>query len=756
MKNSTVMRPKAFGALVATIILGLIAHAGQYIADAVNVTTLESGVKLYNYDNPNMDYFEYYQPPQFVCDNAGVPCNLAFIRPRVVDINAETLKDGYYKFDPNSVYTDDELRDFTSRGGDGYVTGVYDGNHGVGLIPNTNPDGYFNSVEYGNGGYSAASTYQVVGTDADGRTRTQITVNAHIGTICSNCTTYPKDLGWIMRNVDGMETPTHGLDLEFYLTVGTGINDSQFSALSNSLNDLIPEAETKYEQNVQLEADITTKNEELRAASEQVVSAANDEIQSEKDLDKKREDLALEEDSSNSNETEERHDAMVTIVSDMGLGNMSVEEAAALLASKQSSQASNIENQFSQILNSINSLNGVASGLSAYGENIMAQYTGNNYGNISDYEPVNDQIKPGDYIADPEFPEFPPIDPMPEEPPKNPFDDSDLRTQPDSPAYSKLIEAVSYYQAAEEAIDPNSEGAKQTLEMAAVGIDMADAAYSEDDSETGDSFLSTSLSLIDAAIDFVPGASLAKDAVTIWTGVNPITGENVSDSDRAIMLGSLFAPSIISGSFKVLQRGYKAMDKVVKGGGELAPNAGAIKNGIEESDAALEKYALDGSKAVKGEISDDVLRRFTSARKEVDSEKPLMGKKVNALKNTKPGEYYEGVEKVWGKTVFRNNMKKLNDPDMADDLDAHHMFPQDLRREFKDAGIHIDDPRVMVPFPNGRHQQMHGAGYNQAWDEFLTNASGGRTRTYDEVISFAHQLARDPRFDFEDLLPGHF
>jgi hypothetical protein len=36
--------------------------------------------------------------------------------------------------------------------------------------------------------------------------------------------------------------------------------------------------------------------------------------------------------------------------------------------------------------------------------------------------------------------------------------------------------------------------------------------------------------------------------------------------------------------------------------------------------------------------------------------------------------------------------EKFNNVNLPDSIDAHHMVPQDLRGDFKKAGIHIDDP----------------------------------------------------------------
>jgi hypothetical protein len=218
------------------------------------------------------------------------------------------------------------------------------------------------------------------------------------------------------------------------------------------------------------------------------------------------------------------------------------------------------------------------------------------------------------------------------------------------------------------------------------------------------------------------------------TGVNPITGEEVSNTERAILLGSLFLPAALSGTVKVVSKAADAIKILSKKSPEIANKFDGIEAALDGADEALDKFStLSKDTAKRGEITDDVLRRFTSARKKMDGELPLMGKKVVALANKKPGEYYEGVEKVWAKTQFRANLKKLVDPNMASNIDAHHWLPRELIGEFKDAGVWINDPRVMVGLEKSIHEDLHkNKNYNKIWRDFF---DVNPNATYDDVMS---------------------
>lgn len=127
------------------------------------------------------------------------------------------------------------------------------------------------------------------------------------------------------------------------------------------------------------------------------------------------------------------------------------------------------------------------------------------------------------------------------------------------------------------------------LDLADVGVNMADASYANGDIESGDGFIKTATLIVDGVVDFVPGVSLVKDGITILTGVNPVTGEAVSEFERTIMIGTFFVPSIFAGSAKTLVKAAKAINKVASKPGKIVEIAKKLKGLIKKSDDNVKK-----------------------------------------------------------------------------------------------------------------------------------------------------------------------
>ncbi len=76
-------------------------------------------------------------------------------------------------------------------------------------------------------------------------------------------------------------------------------------------------------------------------------------------------------------------------------------------------------------------------------------------------------------------------------------------------------------------------------------------------------------------------------------------------------------------------------------------------------------------------------------------------------------------------------------------MHGHHIYPQEFRKEFKDAGIKIDDhivdlnPRFHLCDVHGGKGFGRGGRYNKAWRDFFGNGGG---RTKDEITDFSDYL----------------
>lgn len=344
---------------------------------------------------------------------------------------------------------------------------------------------------------------------------------------------------------------------------------------------------------------------------------------------------------------------------------------------------------------------------------------------------------------------------------------AEIQTPKSHPKYNDLVDAINYHESMADMVESSSsDQVKHAYELSEIGIIQADQAYAEGNDAEGDAYLDGALTVLDSVLDFVPGVSFIKDVTSIATGVNPITGEEVSDTERALMLGALFLPAALSGTGKVVGKTAKALEKLSEKG---SAKADELLESISKSEQDLSKFThkpcnISSSTAfTQPSWNNQLVDLFNVSTFQVQANNPcnpgfvlddlkrrFKDDQVQALADTKPGQYYEGVEAIWGKTRYRDNMKKLDDtPDLSSDIPAHHIFPKQFEEAFKNAGIWVHDPRIMAPLPKDLHTDIHAAGYNAEWSAFFrTNPD------YDATVAKAKEMTEE--YGFADFLKGYF
>ncbi|MGC8787969.1 MAG: hypothetical protein ACP5Q1_11140 [Anaerolineae bacterium] len=93
---------------------------------------------------------------------------------------------------------------------------------------------------------------------------------------------------------------------------------------------------------------------------------------------------------------------------------------------------------------------------------------------------------------------------------------------------------------------------------------------------------------------------------------------------------------------------------------------------------------------------------------------------------------------------FRENLMRLTgkSADEVADLEAHHVLPQALEKDFQKLGIeNIHDPKFGSWVEPGAHRRW-SYDYNQEWRSFLKDLPSP-----DEILNFARQLAEKYQFD---------
>ena len=185
-----------------------------------------------------------------------------------------------------------------------------------------------------------------------------------------------------------------------------------------------------------------------------------------------------------------------------------------------------------------------------------------------------------------------------------------------------------------------------------------------------------------------------------------------------MLMATLFLPAAASGTLKVATKAAKHFEGLAAGGGEWASKARAILDTVDETEIKISDLKIECDNPLKGCKIDELNTRLPNKLKKDADKDSIRGK---SLLKTSPGEYYEGVEDVFGKTKYRDNMKDLNKtPNLDPSIEAHHIFPKQFEAEFLEIGIWVHDPRLMLPIPKTLHNRLHnGPAYNNFWKTWL-------------------------------------
>lgn len=164
-----------------------------------------------------------------------------------------------------------------------------------------------------------------------------------------------------------------------------------------------------------------------------------------------------------------------------------------------------------------------------------------------------------------------------------------------TPMYSEKFYDLQHTRAESELINDLNERSqgqhytqkKSIIDIANVGIGMADQSYASGDNAEGDAFMSNARAALDILTDFTPGVSLAKDSVSLMTGVNPVTGEVLSDLELGVLAATIFLPATMAGSAKAIG---KAAVKLSRKSGKIGDLGKKVVDRIKGSDDILTPY----------------------------------------------------------------------------------------------------------------------------------------------------------------------
>jgi len=150
------------------------------------------------------------------------------------------------------------------------------------------------------------------------------------------------------------------------------------------------------------------------------------------------------------------------------------------------------------------------------------------------------------------------------------------------------------------------------LKAADLGIAAADQLYAVGDAINGEKALHVALLCLDIALDFVPGISFVKNSLTIVSGINSITGQEVSNTERAILSAMLVMPSLLSGAAKGLMHSGVIFQKIAKSESAAASLAGELATVVGKADRSLAAEVAQ-LEVGSGQIVDGVIQEAVSA-----------------------------------------------------------------------------------------------------------------------------------------------
>jgi hypothetical protein len=112
----------------------------------------------------------------------------------------------------------------------------------------------------------------------------------------------------------------------------------------------------------------------------------------------------------------------------------------------------------------------------------------------------------------------------------------------------------------------------------------------------------------------------------------------------------------------------------------------------------------------------------------------MMGDTTGAMLSAAAMFPLGGQAATLGKLLRSNMIKELGEV-AAQSKHAHHMLPQQFRKEFTSLGLDIDNSRFGVFMDPSDHVKLHGLyKYNSEWDSFFrNNANATSTQVLEEL-----------------------
>jgi hypothetical protein len=140
---------------------------------------------------------------------------------------------------------------------------------------------------------------------------------------------------------------------------------------------------------------------------------------------------------------------------------------------------------------------------------------------------------------------------------------------------------------------PSLEDRLLLIKTADLFAELADAGFADGSPLTSVGAVDAAHRLLDLATDFTPGVSLLKDATIVVTGRNPVTGETVSDFERALTLGAMVVPSFLTGAAKGVIKTAHNLERVAESQRPLRNLASELVGSLERAEVDMAELVAD-------------------------------------------------------------------------------------------------------------------------------------------------------------------
>ncbi len=271
------------------------------------------------------------------------------------------------------------------------------------------------------------------------------------------------------------------------------------------------------------------------------------------------------------------------------------------------------------------------------------------------------------------------------------------------------------------------------VDAAELITDIAIEAFQEQLREEALSEVSTAMALLDLATDFVPGVSLIKDATIVLTGVNPVTGEEVSDVERAMVAGTLLVPAFVSGGARGFVSVARRLDAVANSTRASADRAADLIGSVRRAEDEL--LELNPCTGVAFQINANPCDAVGGIVGEIAARAQ---ENLDALKR---GEVGFGIAPRldYAKTY------KQHYAYAADDVgQVHHAVEQQVLQRYPGvlSESEVNSLRNLRGIEKGpAGTELHQIILRQEWDDFYETADdAGVVPTKQELLDFAKHL----------------